>query len=92
MITEGIMGLRSLPIDQFPLDMRGQILRMRKDIEIYDEQISRKIDDILFDNAKSLNIEPTDDFDPSKLERKQHLKDIEALYPGQWRGLRGKHP
>jgi hypothetical protein len=87
---EGIMGLRRLPIDRMPPDIKGKVLSAINRAVSAEAVITGEIDSVLRQHARSPLLDPDPDADAHATERIARLRQMEALYPGKWRAPRGK--
>lgn len=91
MITEGIVALRSFPLDQLPQNAKGSAARAIRQMTAFAEGFAEGIDKVLRDQARS----PLLDKDPkafeASLERAANIEGIEGIFPGgSWRAERTK--
>jgi len=84
----GILALRKFPIDRLPPTVRGRVPLVIRQAEATQVRIMDQVDDLLREYARSPLID--DDLDPGAdaraRKRSEALKNIEAIYPGVWRG------
>jgi hypothetical protein len=88
-VAQGIAGLRDFPIDRLPKDIRGKVFTAIRGFAKDAEALSKAVDEILREEAKSVLLD--DDPNPSVTKeednaRKQRIKKLEASCGGNWRG------
>jgi 5-methylcytosine-specific restriction endonuclease McrA len=88
--SEGVFGLRRFHIDQLPKEIKGSAARAIRDAASAQALIVSKIDNILLNHARSPLIDPDPEAEALDRQRRAELKEIEALFPGKWRGDRKK--
>lgn len=90
-VTAGIVALKDFPIDRLPANLRASVASTATRISEAQDATVSAIDDLLRDRAKSPFLDAGDE-EPT-LDRKQRLKDIEAMYPGEvWRRSKKARP
>ncbi len=86
-VSEGIRALRDLKIDQLHPQLRAKASRWIKEASDLNERLIDEINNVLRAAARSSVIvdEEQADIDEDTV-RRENLKKIEGLHPGQWRG------
>lgn len=87
-VVEGILALRSFPIDTLPTDIRARAIKKIKEAQAAAEDIGAAIDELLREYAKSPFVDPDTELAERVKTRAENLQAIEALYPGSWRAPR----
>src|SRR5262249_40637577 len=91
LVSQGIMGLRTLRIDQLHPSVRGRAVTLMKGAEQVADNLEDKIDAVLKAYAKSdLLADLADDpeGETRARERVARLSDFKHMYPGSWRAPR----
>jgi hypothetical protein len=91
-IEEGISALRRFPIDRLPPDIRNKALKYIRQTANMRDDLVNAIEQILREYAKSplLEEESEPEFEERTRERRASLREVEALFPGNWRGPKSK--
>jgi hypothetical protein len=81
LIAEGVMSLRSFPIDQLPAHVRIRALKMVDEITDIAASMQEQVDDVLLSFAKSELIDPDETSADRTTAREAYLEGLKALYP-----------
>jgi HNH endonuclease len=85
-VAAGVMGLRKVPLDQLPVNLRGRAAVAMARAERAASDLGHEIDDLLREHARSPLIDLPPEPEPERKARAQRLRDLKALIPGAWRG------
>lgn len=90
LVAQGVLGLRKFHIDQLPPSVKGSAARTINEVISVADQIANDIDSLLREHARSPLIDPDTESESRHQERTAKLKQIEGLFPGNWRAPRKK--
>jgi hypothetical protein len=86
-VTEGIRALRNVKLDQLHPEIRARASRWIKEALDLNERLVGEINEVLRAAARSsIIVDDDEDDDRDVAARRDDLKRVEGLYPGQWRG------
>jgi hypothetical protein len=88
LVTAGILALRKFHLDQLPTNVRGPALRSIRRATELAKSIPEDIDALLRQYARSDLVDDDPEAQARASERKAKLAELEAIYPGSWRGRR----
>lgn len=87
-VVEGILALRNFHIDQLPPHVKSQAVdTIRRAVKIA-ETMANDIDEMLRQHAKSSLDGEDEEASDRAAERASRLRNLAALYPGNWRAGR----
>jgi len=91
-VVDGIMALRMLNIDKLPKNIRGTVVRQRRAAMEAEAHLTAEIDNLLRSRARSplLDAGSNPEDKARAEERLASLRELEALYPGNWRTPRNR--
>lgn len=89
-VAAGVLALSKFPIDRLPTNIRGPALRAIKQLVETQDTITKSLEDMLREHAKSHMLDEDAEADARSEERRKKLQELEGLFPGQWRGPRKK--
>jgi uncharacterized protein (TIGR02646 family) len=81
LIAEGLLALRSFPIDQLPAYIRTRARRTVDEMTDLAVAMQEETDDVLLSFAKSDLIEPDETAADRAAKREEYIKGLNALYP-----------
>jgi 5-methylcytosine-specific restriction endonuclease McrA len=81
LVAEGILALRSYPIDQLPAYIRTRALRAIDEMTDFAASMQEDTDAVLMSFAKSDVIDPDETSDDRTKKREEYMKGLNALYP-----------
>lgn len=87
-VEEGITGLRRIPIDQLPREMKGRVAMTIEKAHSFQMKLAEQVDNLLRSQARSPLVDPDPKAEERARQRLGELKQIEALHPGAWRAPR----
>lgn len=87
-IAAGVLALSKFPIDRLPTNIRGPALRAIRQLVDTQSTITRSLEDMLRDQAKSHMLDEDVSAEARAEVRRTKLQELEGLFPGQWRGPR----
>jgi 5-methylcytosine-specific restriction endonuclease McrA len=91
LIAEGVLALRSFPIDHLPPYIRSRAVKTITKIADMAASMDTEVDEVLLSFAKSDLIDPDESSDERSAAREEYIKDLKALYPGKsFRAPRGR--
>lgn len=87
LVRDGIMALRSVPLDQIPMEIRSKAHQLINSLLARVPEQIEDVDSLLRAYARSplLNDEdPTDQESAAYKERMENIRATKAMYPGEW--------
>ena len=87
-VAAGVLALSKFPIDRLPTNIRGPALRAIRQLVETQTTITRSLEDMLRDQAKSHMLDEDVSAEARAEVRRTKLQELEGLFPGQWRGPR----
>ena len=87
-VAAGVMALIKFPIDRLPTNIRGPALRAIRQLADTQESISSAVEGALRDHARSHLLDEDNNSEERAEIRKEKLKHLEGMFPGDWRGPR----
>lgn len=89
-VAAGLQALRDFRIDQLPKELRHKVNRAIEQMAKEHVTVIEMIEHVLKENSKSPLLDDDDEAPARAKQRAEKLKEIGALYPGDWRSSNRK--
>lgn len=87
-VVDGLMALRGFKLDRLPAEIRHKADQKIKEALLVADEIQSAIDSVLREYAGSPLVDPDPNEAQRAKSRAEKLKELEAIYPGNWRAPR----